>query len=305
MEKKMLRILIAYDGSEMAQNAVQYIAEYLPEKQTEVVLLYIQTEVPDAFWNMEKEMDFRYKSSDIRACIATQHIKINECMGKATRILMDAGFPEGSINKKIQIKKVGIARDIIKESQNGYDAVVIGRNGDNKLKDILVGSIPSKLLGKIQGIPLIVVGGAPKKKKILVAFDGSKEVMRGVKHLSRIMCASDCKMTLCHVVRSQSIFQKGDEKQWQESEQKRMEPLITESKQHLVDAGFPFNQITCEVIRNKVSRASGIIEKAMEDNYGTIVIGRRGLTIIKEFFLGRVGKKIFQLAGDLTVWIVR
>jgi nucleotide-binding universal stress UspA family protein len=305
MEKRTIRILVAYDGSELAQNAVKYVASFLPEKQTEVVLLYIQTEVPDSFRNMEKDMGFRCKPSDIRACITTQHRKVNECMGNAHKILFDAGFPEESIVKKIQIKTIGIVRDIIKEAQTGYDALVVGRTGNSKLKDILVGSTPSKLLGKIKRIPLIVVGGMPDKKKILVAFDGSKEVMRGVHHLSYLMGASDCKMSLCHVVRSQSIFQKGDEKQWQESEQRRMEPMISESRQCLVDAGFPFNQISCEVIRNKVSRASGIMEKANEGGFGTIVIGRRGLTIVKEFFLGRVGKKIFQLAGDMTVWVIR
>ena len=305
MEKRMIRILVAYDGSAMAQNAVKYVAEFFPEQQTEVVLLFIQTEVTESFLNMDRQMDFRYKSSDILACVTSQHRKINECMGAAHKILMDAGFPESNITKKVQIKKIGIVRDIIKESQNGYDALVVGRQGESRLKDILVGSTPTKLLGKIKGIPLIVVGGQPEKKKVLVAFDGSREVMRGVQHFSYLMSASDCKISLCHVLRSQSIFQKGDEQQWQEFEQKRMEPLINESKQCLVNAGFPFNQICCEVIRNKVSRASGIVERANEGNFGTIIIGRRGLTIVKEFFLGRVGEKIFQLAGDLTVWVVQ
>jgi len=305
MSKKSIRILLAFDGSELAQNAVKYLVGYMPAKQTEIVLFHVQTEVPESFWNMEKEMNFRFKTSDIRACITSQHRRINKSMEKARNILLDAGFSGDSIIKKIQIKKMGIARDIAKESQNGYDALVVGRSGESKIKDILVGSVPTKLLGKIQRIPLIVVGGIPQKNKILVAFDGSREVMRGVKHLSYLIGSSDCKMSLCHVLRSQSIFQKGDEKQWQESERKRMEPLINESKECLIDAGFPFNQVCCEVIRNKISRASGIIEKAVEENYGTIVIGRRGLTIVKEFFLGRVGKKIFQLAGDVTVWVVR
>ncbi|MFO7560449.1 MAG: universal stress protein [Desulfobacterales bacterium] len=305
MDEKSIRILVAFDGSELSQDAVKYIARYIPARQTEVVLLHIQTEVPASFWNVEKEMNFRFNTSNIRACITSQHRRINESMEKARNILLDAGFSDDSIIKKIQIKKMGIARDIGKESQKGYNALVVGRSGDSKKKDVLVGSVPTKLLGKIQGIPLIVVGGIPQTNKILVAFDGSREVRRGVKHLSYLIDASDCKMSLCHVLRSQSIFQQGDEIQWQESERKRMEPLITESKKCLIDAGFPFNQVCCEVIRNKISRASGIIEKAMEENFGTIVIGRRGLTIIKEFFLGRVGEKIFQLAGNLTVWIVR
>jgi len=34
------------------------------------------------------------------------------------------------------------------------------------------------------------------------------------------------------------------------------------------------------------------------------VVGRRGLSKIQEFFMGRVSSKVVQLAGAQTVWVV-
>ena len=41
-----------------------------------------------------------------------------------------------------------------------------------------------------------------------------------------------------------------------------------------------------------------------EGGYGTIVVGRRGLSKVYEFFMGRVSDKVLHLAKDMAVWIV-
>ena len=52
------------------------------------------------------------------------------------------------------------------------------------------------------------------------------------------------------------------------------------------------------------SRAGAIIEQAKLGGYGTIVLGRRGLSKIPEFFIGRVSNKVIQMAKERAVWIV-
>jgi nucleotide-binding universal stress UspA family protein len=304
MEKEQLRILIAFDGSELALQAVRYMAGLVQPSKTEMVLFHVETKMPEFHNERGIDMGFPSKKSDARAFFLQQRKAFNQTLKKAYQELREAGFPESAIVTKIQEKKIGIARDIIREAQEGYDALVVGRTGTSKLKDILLGSIPTKLLGKIKGIPLIVVGGVSRQNKILVAFDGSKEIMRAVRHMGQVVNAGDCKVMLCHVLRSQSIFQRGDEVIWQKMEKERMEPKLNELKACLFDAGVPFNNVSCEFLTDNISRASGVLERAKEGKFGTLVIGRRGMTVVKEFFVGRVGNKIFQLAGDLTVWVM-
>lgn len=298
MDKQGLKILVAFDGSDLALEAVKYVAAIMPAQSTSVVLFHIETKMSNSFWKVEHDMDFRFKAGNIRACIAQQHKRINSSMEKAHQILTEAGFDPDAIKKKIQAKNLGIVNDIFRESHEGYHAVVLGRKGESKIKDMLVGSVPNKLLKKIQGIPMIIVGGALKQDRILVSFDGSKEVMRAVKSMSALIGASDCKISFCHVSKRNSTPVLEDETR------KKIEPMINKAKECLVDAGFAFNQIAFEIIDAPNDLSDSIVEKANKDRYDTIVIGRRGLSIYQEFISRRVGNKIFQQAKDLTVWVL-
>lgn len=51
------------------------------------------------------------------------------------------------------------------------------------------------------------------------------------------------------------------------------------------------------------SRAASLYNEAEKNGYGTIVIGRRGISVVEEFFMGRVARKITQMAKNSAVWI--
>ena len=68
--------------------------------------------------------------------------------------------------------------------------------------------------------------------------------------------------------------------------------------------GFNANQIGTDIITGAESRAGTIIQEATEGGYSTIVVGRRGLSRIKEFIMGGVSNKIIQMAREQAVWVV-
>jgi len=47
-----------------------------------------------------------------------------------------------------------------------------------------------------------------------------------------------------------------------------------------------------------------ILEQAQALGCDTIVLGRRGLSRVKEFFLGSVSKSVLAQARGLTIWVV-
>ena len=51
--------------------------------------------------------------------------------------------------------------------------------------------------------------------------------------------------------------------------------------------------------------ADDIFKEAKEKGYGTIVMGRRGISGFKEFVFGSVTKRILNQSTGLSVWIVQ
>ena len=74
---------------------------------------------------------------------------------------------------------------------------------------------------------------------------------------------------------------------------------------YFLEAGFSENQVSVEIVKDAKSPTHCIMDKARHDDYGTIVIGRRGLTAFKKLAFNRVGNKIFRNADSHVVWIVQ
>jgi len=79
-------------------------------------------------------------------------------MKKAEQALVVGGFASKDIAIKVRNKKVGIARDILKEAQHGkYDTLVIGRRGLSGIKQFLFGSVSNKVVQLAKNVSVIVV----------------------------------------------------------------------------------------------------------------------------------------------------
>ncbi len=65
--------------------------------------------LPDRSWERQKKKD------------------IGDFMANAKELLVNYGFAETSVDTRIQNRKKGIARDIVKEAEGGYGAVVLRR----------------------------------------------------------------------------------------------------------------------------------------------------------------------------------
>jgi nucleotide-binding universal stress UspA family protein len=314
------RLLVAVDGSEAALQAVRYIGESLVPERVEIVLFHVMTKIPESFWDLEKEPAFQYRIANIEAWETQQESLIQEFMGEARRILMGAGVPEDAIQVNVQARKAGIARDIIAESFNRYDAVVVGRHGLSQLKDMVLGSVADKLIGKLVHVPVWVVSGVRPARKVLLPIDASEGAMQAVRYVGGMLSGSTrVNVTLFHAMRGLDVFMQGfgesfvlsHDRDWLarvdqelEAAQKEMDHAFDQARRVLVTAGLDADRIATKLVKGVSSRAGTIAEEARDNGYDTIVMGRRGLSRIQEFFMGRVSSKVIQMAKGLTVWVV-
>jgi nucleotide-binding universal stress UspA family protein len=291
------KILLAVDGSDQAFEAVRYVSRlFLPDRM-EVVLFHVMTKLSEHFWDIEKEPEDEHKVIATTVRELKQKKEIQEFMTSARQLFLDQNFPENAVSIKIQAKKTGIARDIIYESYDNYDGVVVGRWGMSLLQDFLWGSIANKLLGRLTHVPLCVVGETPQIGKILVAIDASEGAMRAVDYVGTMVNSADWEITLFHAVRVL------DREELHKAE-KSMESVFDEATSHLEEAGVNRNRITTRIVVGVPSRAGAIIEEALNGGYGTIVVGRRGLSDVEEFIMGSVSNKVIHMAHEIAVWVI-
>jgi nucleotide-binding universal stress UspA family protein len=155
MDKK---ILVAIDDSENAMRAVEFIAN-LFTMDSKITLFNVIQDTAALCEMNSPELTPYFKSQQSSFCLLEEKKQelVNQAVQKAKEILMDAGFEEKNITVKSVIKKRGIARDIIKEAQAGYNAIVLGRRGLSGIKDFILGSVSQKVSNSAKDISVLVV----------------------------------------------------------------------------------------------------------------------------------------------------
>jgi nucleotide-binding universal stress UspA family protein len=153
-------------------------------------------------------------------------------------------------------------------------------------------------------------------KKILVAIDDSENAVRVVEFIANLF-TTDTSITLFNVVQDTAalcemnspeltpyfISQQHSFCVLEDKKKELVDRALKKAKEILLGAGFDEKNITIksETIKSGVARD---IVKEAQSGYSTIVLGRRGVSGIKEFILGSVSQKVFNSAKDISVLVV-
>ena len=303
---KQKKILVALDGSDRSMLTVKYITKIAPFEDMQMVLFNVFSGVPESYWDLEREPKSVKSVKYVRAWEAQQKKKIEAFMEQAQNALIRSGFPENQVDVKIQQRKKGIARDIIKEARTGYEAVLTRRRGMGRIPGIIFGSVSLKLLETMSFIPLMLAGRKPPGIKYLIALDGSKDALKAVDFAGTFLAGHAVDFRLLYVIRggekNNEILSSSED--FVHNAEKNIVRAFDEAKTHLIAKGFKPDCITTQIITGVRSRAAAIVEEGKKLDVGTIIMGRRGLSRTQDFFMGRVTNKVVYLAREKSVWIV-
>ncbi len=304
------KILILVDGSERSMQTLQYVKQLAPFRNFKLVLFHVFSGVPECYWDMERTSQNQHAISQLISWEHQRKKEIEIFSQKARQILLDFGFAENAVEIKIQKRQVGVARDILKEAEEGaYAAVVLRRRGIGALEGMVVGSIANKLFSKLTFCPLIIAGQHPAIEKLLIAIDGSPSSMRAVDFVAENAGKDNYSIGLIHVIRGFGSLVPDNPEFLMPAENvelahNEMMELFADVKEKLIKAGFDENKISERIITGVYSRAGAIVEEAEAGGYGTIVIGRKGLSRVQEFFMGRVCNKVIHSGRQFSVWVI-
>ena len=152
------KILVAIDDSENAMRAVDFVADtFTPD--TQITLFNVVQDTAAMCEMNSPELTPYFTTEQSSFCLLEEKKKelVENAMQKSKALLMNAGFDEQHITIKAEVKKSGVARDIIKESQSGYNIIVMGKRGVSGIKEFLLGSVSQKVFHLAKDISVMFV----------------------------------------------------------------------------------------------------------------------------------------------------
>ena len=146
-------------------------------------------------------------------------------------------------------------------------------------------------------------------KNLLIAVDESENARRAVLYVAQLLGGlSGFEVALLHVIPEpeEDYFKTSAERaRWLEKYRKRIKQKLEEYRRLLIDAGFAESSIvTHSPMLYCPSMAECILSERDKTKYGTIVIGRQGVSRTEEFLFGSISNKIVHHAKNCTVWVV-
>ena len=307
------KIVIPVDGSKNALKSLDYLdVIYGSSHNIEVDLLYILPALPLVLTDT-KTMDKRTRSKLV--LVQKKNMEIGEkIITEAKTVLINKGFDKEKIKTFYNKKEISASRDISDwANRKQADAVLIAPRGRADLGSLFMGGVSNRLVDCNPVCPIWIVGGSMPSNKALVCMDSSENALRAADHAGFMLSGTGCKVTLFHTIRHLTRFMPREaikeapdiEDLWKNKASKEIAPYLEKAKKMLLEAGLDENNIDIKLADGSRSAADDIIKEAQENNYGTIVLGRRGISATKEFFMGRVTSKVLRYSTGTAVWIVQ
>jgi len=309
--KKM--VITPIDGSKDSLRSLNYLNLYFAsDPDLKVVLLYVLPSLPPFLIDeCKKDPAAARKLKELEkknSLLAEQILK------DAKTKLVDKGFGAGRIEAVYRQKEKDTAHDICRWAERKQsDAIVVNTRGRSRLEAFLMGETARKVLEFSKICPVWLLKGSIRSKKVMIAMDSSDNALRAVDHAGFILAGTDCSITLFHSKRHlrrfvpRELLKNAAELKalWKNAAAQDIAPNIKKAEQLLQERGIAPGQISTNIIEGSRSAAADILKAARKGEFGTIVMGRKGVTADKDLSLGSIIRKVVQDFDDMALWMVR
>jgi nucleotide-binding universal stress UspA family protein len=314
MAKKIEKmVVVPIDGSENALKSLDYINRIFGFKHNlRLSLVYLLPQLPPVFF--EEGQKNRQTMSQLLEIEKKSSRMAERILSDAKDRLMKIGFAAETVEAVFRKVEVGVARDICSWAENNKkaDAIILSSRGRSRLEAFFAGEIASKVLECVKVCPVWMVKGTVRSNHVLIAVDHSENAMRAVDHAGFLLSGTDVRLTVFHSKRDlrrfvpKEVLQEFPEVQkfWQSKAGEVVAPYMQKAREMLIQAGVAENRISVKLVDGSRSAARDILAEAEENSIGTIILGKKGYSAVKEYSMGSITKKVLDRAQDMAVCIV-
>lgn len=298
-----MKILVAVDQSEHAQEAIRFVKSVDWPTQSRIYLIHI-IEMKDA----PPLMPSGGPSSWDRVIAEARGRLVTE-----TKIFLEHMKKNILDQRPVNVETIvveGLPGGEILQAVNDYqiDLIIVGTRGLSKVKRFLLGSTSDWVLREAPCSVLLIRGKLSQATmgktpaKILLATDGSSDALNTVQMLRLLTFKTTPKVTVTHVVAKPAYLEgwywgKGKAEFEQLAEQLR-EKAQKDGTSHLEDLGQKVKSLNMKVnsFLTQGDPADEIIKTAERLKAKLIIIGAKGRTGSQAIPLGGIARKISRYA---------
>ncbi len=266
------KMLVAFDGSDSAKNALKEACHFAATEKADVVLLVV---VPP----YEGDLDL-IAISDVKdklESLGGRLLEEGEQVARAQKVEIMKIIEYGEPYEKI----VSVAEE------EGCDLIVMGRKGLSSVERELVGSVTARVIGHTQKDVLVIPEGAKLSwNSILIATDNSPNSQCAVQIAFDLAQEQSSAVAAVTVVYGGTDFFAVSHQliaEMKEEAKRQLEKLQAEATSKGLDL---------LLMVKEGEPHEGIINAAKEFNAGVIVMGSHGRTGLKRLLMGSITEKV-------------
>ena len=146
-------------------------------------------------------------------------------------------------------------------------------------------------------------------KKMLIAVDEEETSLKALHYVGR-MARDIHRLSICllHVYPAPppDFFQRGGVlEEYKENRKNRSDQLFFHSTQVLVQYGIDKDKLEyrCMMADGKTISET-VLQTQKEGGFGTVVVGKRGVSRAEEFLFGSISNALARSSKDFSAWIV-
>ena len=311
MEKK---ILFAVDGSEKCNQALRIAGDLLKNHDGCQVLLY----------HCVPELNVFYPSEMMAPGSIGGYLERagNAVLEASRRVLSETGFAAGRIEMKLKLDSVAPSCDILNEATaSKIQTVICGRRGRTPKKNLLIGSISSRL-SQYSTLRTVWVIDTPvhQTRKILIPMEGSPD-SRALTYYATEFFAPipDLSYTLLHFIPKlpprfwdhgrilnddEERNRRRDLDEWRNGNLREVEKFLSEARDALIGGGVPPEKVKTQIVHTKMDLSKDMLDEIDRNQYQFVLIGKKSFKEQKPFLIGSNANKILKNVKQTILCLV-
>lgn len=300
-------MLVAIDGSEISDYALNLAIHVGEAFSAKVDLIYVHASniplsVPAApLYDptsggqvLSPTTEIQASKDDVQKALSKERALVEH----RRRLVADGGLSCDAIS----VASADVGGEIIKQgSSGGYDLVVVGSRGLSGLKSLILGSVSKKVAKESKISVLVVKNKVEGLPKILLAYDGSAESRAALSAAAELGKKFNGEVDPIGVVSiplsPEGMVIPDSVSKWE----KEMSDYVKDAESQLREYGI--TKCRGKTI-DSPDIPKGITAQAEAGSYDLIVVGNRGYSKLRSFFLGSVASGVTD-GAKTNVLIVR